>query len=482
MFLTHFIFRALQKDFSCGYIFRFSELREQRLQSTRLLNGKTSRLTEERTVMGLDLSLWEDSYKGQDRHKVDTETSGGDVAREALEDMELETREELQQVTIRERPRTLEDPNQRTRAKRESRRMRELEQAKFSLELLKVRSTGGTSPSDERRWSMEMVSEVPHTPQGTPDSQSSKGSFELLNIDECIKDKASCAELEDLGSPSSVPDQHDVFPDPASRPEPPRLQNSLPTFYLPLSESSSVKSSTDASAPHPDGSGKPLKERRESARRPMVVVISMQKETVLSEEDARLPEVSDSAVQTSEPPSPAQPNRNSFYVLEKLEKLNEEKEVREKHQQQQNEKEMMEQVRQQKHILKEHIRHFAQLEREMFEKQRFEALQRIEQSRQEDSGKRTDGTGSLLDRGPAPIAQPEPDLISQPQIADKEARYQPKDGRKVPEGWAPKLTLESRGDEAKRRINKKPYAQSVNMTDRPGNIFFSPKTKVSISK
>lgn len=460
---THLVFCA------CASFFRFRELGEQRLKSTRLPNGKTSRLTEEkRTVMGLDLSLWEDSYKEQDNNNL--EVSGGDAAREALEDMELETREDLR-VTIRERPRTLEDPNQRTRAKRESRRMRELEQAKFSLELLKVRSTGGTSPSEERRWSMEMVSEVPHTPQGTPDSQSSKGSFELLNIDECFKDKAPCAELDDP-CPSSV---HDVFPESAGRHEPPRLQNSLPTFYLPPSEV--TKACTD---PHLDGSRKPRKERKESTRRPMVVVISMQKETLLSEEDAMLPEVSDSAVQTSEPPSPAQPNRNSLYVLEKLEKLNEEKEVREKHQQQQNEKEMMEQVRQQKHILKEHIRHFAQLEREMFEKQRFEALQRIEQSRQEDS--RTEGTASLMDRGPAPIAQPEPDLIGQPQVPEKEARFQPKDGRKVPEGWAPKLTLESRGEEARKRMNKKPSAQSVNMTDRPGNIFFSPKTKVSLSK
>ncbi|XP_056615540.1 unconventional myosin-IXAa isoform X5 [Triplophysa dalaica] len=469
-----------------GYLARrrVRELREQKLQSTRLLNGKTGGLTEERAVMGLDLSLWVDSYKDRDTNKVETEVSGGGAAREALEDMELETKEELQQtseVTIRERPRTLEDPNQRTRAKRESRRMRELEQAKFSLELLKVRSTGGTSPSDERRWSMEMVSEVPHTPQGTPDSHSSKGSIELLNVDECLKDNAP---LEDLGSPSSVPDQHDIIPSDAScvPPEPPRLQNSLPTFYLPPSESSSAKSSTDSSAPHLDGSGKPLKERKESTRRPMVVVISMQKETFLSEEDAKLPEVSDSAVQTSGPPSPAQAKRNSLYVLEKLEKLNEEKEVREKHQQQQNEKEMMEQVRQQKDILKEHIRHFAQLERDMFEKQRFEALQRIEQSRQEDSGGRTDGTGSLLHRGHAPIAQPEPDLISKPHVPEKEVRYQPKDGRKVPEGWAPKLTLESRGHEAKRRINKKPSAQTVNMTDRSGNIFFSPKTKVSLSK
>uniref|UniRef100_A0A672LCU3 Unconventional myosin-IXa-like n=1 Tax=Sinocyclocheilus grahami TaxID=75366 RepID=A0A672LCU3_SINGR len=311
--------------------------------------------------MGLDQSIWEDSCEVQDR------------SRQTL----ISAVEAPGEDSIRERPQTLEDPNQRTRAKRESRRMRELEQAKFSLELLKVRSTGGVSPSEERRWSMELVSEIAHTPQGSPDSQSSKGSFELLNIDDYFKDKAPCAEPENLGSPS-VPDKHDVFsnipestlpsdtpaPDilskPAGQPEPPKRQNSLPTFYSPPSESCFL---------------------------------------ILN------------SAQTSEPPSPAQPSSKSLYVLEKLEKLNEVKEERQKHQQQQNEKEMMEQIRQQKHILKEQREIFSQHEREVFEKQRVEALQRIEQSRQEGSGGKPDRF--FTDRGPAPIAQPEPDLSFQ---------------------------------------------------------------------
>uniref|UniRef100_A0A671REM4 Unconventional myosin-IXa-like n=1 Tax=Sinocyclocheilus anshuiensis TaxID=1608454 RepID=A0A671REM4_9TELE len=345
------------------------------------------------------------------------------------------------EVSIRERPQTLEDPNQRTRAKRESRRMRELEQAKFSLELLKVRSTGGVSPSEERRWSMELVSEIAHTPQGSPDSQSSKGSFELLNIDDYFKDKAPCAEPEDLGSPS-VPDKHDVFsnisestlpsdtpaPDilskPAGQPEPPKMQNSLPTFYSPPSESSFLilKSTMNSATLCPDGPSKPMKDKKEPTRRPMVVVISMQKESLLNEVDVKALEVKDSSAQTSEPPSPAQPSSKSLYVLEKLEKLNEVKEERQKHQQQQNEKEMMEQIRQQK---------------EVFEKQRVEALQRIEQSRQEGSGGKPDRF--FTDRGPAPIAQPEPDLSFQPLVPEKEAapsifRDKPKDSCNVAEG------------------------------------------------
>uniref|UniRef100_A0A8C2CIC1 Myosin IXAa n=1 Tax=Cyprinus carpio TaxID=7962 RepID=A0A8C2CIC1_CYPCA len=367
-----------------GYLARqrFRELQEQRLKTTQLLNGKSRLLPEEDKLrdMGLDHSIWEDSCEVQDRSRQTligaVDAPGGDVSEEMEPEMTegMATVQPIPEVSIRERPQTLEDPNQRTRAKRESRRMRELEQAKFSLELLKVRTTGGVSPSEERRWSMELVSEISHTPQGSPDSQSSKGSFELLNIDDYFKDKAPCAEPEDLGSPS-VPDKHDVFsnipestlpsdtsaPDilskPAGQPEPPKMQNSLPTFYSPPSESSFLilKSTMTSATPCSDG--------------------------------------------------PTQPSSESLYVLERLEKLNEDKEERQKHQQQQNEKEMMEKIRQQKHILKEQREIFSQHEREVFEKQRVEALQKIEKSRQEGSGGKPDGF--FTDRGPAPIAQPE---------------------------------------------------------------------------
>uniref|UniRef100_A0A8C8JCV1 Myosin IXa-like 1 n=1 Tax=Oncorhynchus tshawytscha TaxID=74940 RepID=A0A8C8JCV1_ONCTS len=86
-----------------------------------------------------------------------------------------------------ERSQSIEEPNcHKTRAKRQSRRMRELEQAQFSLELLKVRthSTGGTLQEEE--------TPVPPCPDSTPcpldDHQPSSpcfpvshGSFELLD-------------------------------------------------------------------------------------------------------------------------------------------------------------------------------------------------------------------------------------------------------------------------------------------------------------
>lgn len=468
--------------------------------------------------MGLDLSTWEDRSCDERERSLqrlsETEASEEEPHREPLEEMQVRGGEEeaartLAQVVVRERARTLDDSNQKTRAKRESRRMRELEQAKFSLELLKVRST---QEFEERRWSIELPSESIQSPQGTPDSQSSKGSFELLSMDDYPKDRAPYAEAEDLGSPTSAPEEQDAFcaspksvvppeslvpespkKEPAAQPVLPKLENSLPTFYVPPVESSSVVAKpsvgTASTSTLPETPAKSLKDRRESSRRPVVVVISMQKECFLNE-GSKSPEVRDSSAQTSEPPSPAQADGGgNLAVLERLEKLNEEKQERRKQQQQQNEKEMMDQIRQQKEILEKQRKHFAQYEREMFEKQRGEALQRIEQSRLEGSGGAADRCSSVAAER-APIAQPELDLISgSPRAQVKQAapstvRERPKDKRTVPDGWAPKLTLESRDGTARGSPHKKPPTPSVNinMGERPGNIFFSPKDKASFSK
>uniref|UniRef100_A0A8B9L2W4 Myosin IXA n=1 Tax=Astyanax mexicanus TaxID=7994 RepID=A0A8B9L2W4_ASTMX len=467
---------------------RFRELKEQKLKDSQLLNGQLGPSPEEEKlrIMGLDLSTWEDrSYEERERSLQQAAAAAS------------ASRAVIPQVVVRERSRTLDDSNQKTRAKRESRRMRELEQAKFSLELLKVRST---QEFGERRWSIELPSEGVQSPQGTPDSQSSKGSFELLSMDDYPKDRAPYAEAEDLGSPSSAPEDQDVFyssvpssvppqdsgalapespkKEPAVQPVLPKLENSLQTFYIPPVEGSSavtkpsVETSVASFTTQPDSPAKTLKDRRESSRRPVVVVISMQKETLLDNESINLA------------------------VLERLEKLNEEKQERRKQQQQQNEKEMMEQIRQQKEILEKQRKYFAQYEREMFEKQRGEALQRIEQSRQEGSGGTALKQRSISvssDRGPAPIAQPEPDLAASPQLQSKHptpstvstVRERPKDKRTVPDGWAPKLTLESRDGATRGTPHKKPpppLSVKINMAERPGNIFFSPKDKGSLSK
>ncbi|XP_039995210.1 unconventional myosin-IXAa isoform X3 [Xiphias gladius] len=603
---------------SRGYLARqsFKELGEQRLREKKerqeklrqLQNGQVSLSPEEEDepperIMGLDLSTWEDRSYEQRERSLQILSSHEDAVREEAEGREhARTKESASQalteaaasiptstVVVRERARTLDEPSQKTtRAKRESRRMRELEQAKFSLELLKVRATSGgaSSPSEERRWSIELVPPATpplRSPQGTPDSQSSKGSFELLSMDEeppkatdeVTDSEEPCSPLfsvapvpepnEEVVSTSPKPvEPHragvsDAVAHPGSKgrtkmdlaapsapTHPPKIENYLPTFYVPASKGSPVISHRPAEEPQQNTDAavstatptapKPLRERRESTRRPVVVVISMQKETPLSEElsDIVRPpvEVRDSAAQTGEltplqqkpgpatvpqgrvPVSTSVPQADQS-VIEKLVRLNEEKEERQRNQQQQNEKEMMDQIRQQKEVLGRQRLFFAQYERDMFEKQRGEALHRIQQSRQ--GGQEAGGTSTsskplrpsslLIDRtaGLAPYARtqsdstapsvhsplgvdipgsaPHPQLPPPPSSAPRERRME---SRPVAEGWAPKLTLESRdGGTRAREAAKKPQSHqgaTVSMTDKPVNIFFSPKDKVTFAK
>ncbi|XP_069021786.1 unconventional myosin-IXAa isoform X2 [Embiotoca jacksoni] len=573
------------------------ERKEQQEELLRLQNGQVSLSREEEEdspegIMGLDLSTWEDrsyeqrerslqilsSYKSTAMEEGDEGEHAGTNESSSKAQTEEPTSGPTSTVVVRERARNVDEPCQKTtRAKRESRRMRELEQAKFSLELLKVRanSGGASSPSEERRWSLELVppaSPPLRSPQGTPDSQSSKGSFELLMMDEeapkateeVTDSDELCSPLppvapvsepnEEVVSTSPKPDephkttvsdavasqgsQEPTKMDPAvpSVPtHPPKIENYLPTFYVPASEGSTVISHRPAEEPQQNKEAavsvtttvvtKPLKERRESTRRPVVVVISMQKETPLSEETSgivRPPvEVRDSAAQTGElasssqkpdpapvsqgpvPGSPAVPRADQA-VIEKLVRLNEEKEERQRNQQQQNEKEMMEQIRQQKEVLERQRLFFAQYERDMFEKQRGEALHRIQQSRQ--GGPDVGGTATsskplrpsslLIERraglvphgrtqsdstAPSLHSAPQPQLPPPPATAPRERR---KDSRSVADGWAPKLTLESRdgGGTRVRTATKKPPSNqgtTVSMTDKPGSIFFSPKDKVT---
>ncbi|XP_073320584.1 unconventional myosin-IXAa isoform X3 [Pagrus major] len=587
---------------SRGYLARqsFKKLREERLRERKeqqekllqLQNGQVNVSPEEEEesperIMGLDLSTWEDrSYEQRERSLQILSSHDGAVKEEeegrehagttespSKTQSEPGTSIHTSTVVVRERSRTIDEPSQKTtRAKRESRRMRELEQAKFSLELLKVRATtgGASSPSEERRWSVELVPPTTpplRSPQGTPDSQSSKGSFELLTMDEeAPKAMEEVTDSEDTCSPpppvepnvevvSTSPqpvEPHrtgvsDAVAQPGSQTKmdlepfsapthPPKIENYLPTFYVPASEGSTVISgrpseepqqSTEAAVSTTTVVTKPIKERRESARRPVVVVISMQKETPLSEElsDIVRPpvEVRDSAAQTGElTPSPHKPEpapapqgpapvstsvpQADPAIIEKLVRLNEEKEERQRNQQQQNEKEMMEQIRQQKEVLERQRLFFAQYEREMFEKQRGEALQRIQQIRQggqdvgatATSGKPLRPSSLLIERtaGLVPHARtksestdpsvhsppgraPHPQLPPPPATAPRERR------RIVAEGWAPKLTLESKDGGTRVRTAKKPASNqvtTVSMTDKPGNIFFSPKDKVTFAK
>uniref|UniRef100_A0A665V472 Myosin IXA n=1 Tax=Echeneis naucrates TaxID=173247 RepID=A0A665V472_ECHNA len=596
---------------SRGYLSRqsFKRLREKRLkeedeQQEKLLqvqNGQLSLSPEEQEpyerIMGLDLSTWEDRSFKQREKSLSTyeETAKGrdlagtkDSPSKAL--TETQASIPMSAVVIRERERTLDELSQRTtRAKRESRRMRELEQAKFSLELLKVRTTSGgaSSPSEERRWSVELVPPATpplYSPQGTPDSQSSKGSFELFSMDgdppkateEVTDSEDACSPLpsmvpvpapemevistslkpfeplrgevsDGVAAPSSQDKTKMDLTAPSVPVHPPKVENYLPTFYVPANEGSTATSHRPTEEPQQNKHAaisnttstvtKPVKEQRGAMRKPVVVVISMQKESPLSEElsDIVRPsvEVQDSAAQTGElSPSPQKPGPATFpqrpvpistavpqndpAVIEKLVRLNEEKEERQRNQQQQNEKEMMEQIRQQKEVLERQRLYFAQYERDMFEKQRGEALHRIQQSRQGGQDIGATATSSkplrpsslLTDRtarldphartqsdstapaGHTPLcvsnqsSAPHPQLPPPPVAALRERHME---SRRVAKGWAPKLTLESRdaGGTRMRAAPRKPPSNqctTVSMTDKPSNIFFSPKDKLAFAK
>uniref|UniRef100_A0A4W6F4U1 Myosin IXA n=1 Tax=Lates calcarifer TaxID=8187 RepID=A0A4W6F4U1_LATCA len=405
-----------------GYLARqsFKKLREQRLREKRvqqekefqLQNGQVSLSPEEEEepperIMGLDLSTWEDrSYEQREKSLQILSSHEGAVGEEAEGREHARTKESSSKVlteaaasiptstvVVRERARTLDEPSQKTRAKRESRRMRELEQAKFSLELLKVRaiSGGASSPSEERRWSVELVPPATPplpSPQGTPDSQSSKGSFELLSMDEePPKATEELTDIDDSCSPpppvapepsvevvstSPKPDEphsagvsnavaHVGSQDqtkmdlaaPSAPTHPPRIDSYLPTFYPQQSKEAAVSTTTSTELSDITGELTPSPQKPGPATVPQGPV----------------------PVSTSVPQA-------DQAVIEKLVRLNEEKEERQRNQQQQNEKEMMEQIRQQKEVLERQRLFFAQYERDMFEKQRGEALHRIQQSRQ----------------------------------------------------------------------------------------------------
>ncbi|XP_040025325.2 unconventional myosin-IXAa isoform X6 [Gasterosteus aculeatus] len=556
-----------------GFLARrsFEQLREQRLreeterQETLLArqNGRLSPSPEEEPterVMGLDLSTWEDRSDEQrerslqipSSHEGAVDEEGGGEHAGAGEGPPGESSDPIQTstVVVRERPRTLEEPSQKTtRAKRESRRMRELEHAKFSLELLKVRATGGgaSSPSEERRWSVELVAPAtppPRSPQGTPDSQSSKGSFELLSMDdEAPRAVEEVTDSEDLCSPvasaapvpepgaeeaPSSPRGTDALAERGRRRDPTaasrtRIENHLPTFYVPAGQGGAAVSlrpageperNTEAAASR-DTADVPelVKERRESPRQPVVVIISMQKESPMSPELRGLtPPPVDPGAQKGwrhhPAPVPTSVPQTDQFLIEKLVRLNEEKEARQRNLQQQNEKEMMEKIREQKEALEQQRLFLAQSERDLFEKKREEALQKIQQSRRragEDvgsPGERRRPSSLLIERaaGLAPHprthsestvpparsrpgeTQPQPQLPPPPASVPRERR---KGSGPAAEGWAPKLTLQSKergGIRARAAARKTPSDQgpTVGLKEK-GKIFFSPTDKVTFT-
>ncbi|PKU34735.1 unconventional myosin-ixa [Limosa lapponica baueri] len=424
-----------------GYLARqrFRALKEQRLKEVQLENGLSVReedgleADDALEIKGSDPSKWEDGSFEQrvraiEEHKLLMEnnrmnhmdpldTSANLLYKRherASSQSGMDTEEE---VVVRERPKSLEDLNQKkvVRAKRESRRMRELEQAKFSLELLKVRSTGGLSPSEERRWSTEIVSEALHSPQGTPESESSQGSFEMLSCEDTpsnklvslvldeqdaqsfstdslpsspqahLQEKSFCAAdvnrnlpscrrtPSDLELPDNLTVKERVVCDPQNvthkvHPRETFLSSDLPTFYVPPQDNVKVKLMENN-----------LRNKAVEREERTVTFSEVKKDSEPDQGRALGGEAEEkSSIKREERGTATVTQAHSpDSVIQRLEKLNVEKEERQKQLQLQNEREMMEQIRQQKEILER--------QRKAFEQQgRVEALQRADQSRMKD--------------------------------------------------------------------------------------------------
>ncbi|XP_038602338.1 unconventional myosin-IXa isoform X3 [Tachyglossus aculeatus] len=388
---------------------RFKALSGLRLKDVNLENRLKIKENELETdevleIKGSDPSEWEDGsfeerVKAVAEHKSVIENSrvshpdlldsSEDLLYKGQERASSQSGMDLDQdVVVRKRPKSLEDLNQKKvgRAKRESRRMRELEQAIFSLELLKVRSSSGTSPSEERRWSTELASEGLHSPQGTPESESSQGSLELLSCEENLKSRTDPLISDEGGvqspsaktqnSLSSSPNfdlQDDAisatdfnrnafrrrrtssgseFPESSSLKEKtvsdspaityrPHLRdsffsNSLPTFYIPPQDHLKTNQGLMESNLR-------YKQMRNVERPGAVLALHS------GSGAEKYPKAEEGHFAVSL-------NTNSLSTdVRKLEQLNVEKEERQKQVQQQNEKEMMEQIRQQKDILEKEL-------------------------------------------------------------------------------------------------------------------------------
>nr|XP_046248986.1 unconventional myosin-IXAb-like isoform X6 [Scatophagus argus] len=211
-----------------------------------------------------------------------------DVSGELYEDSKPVALDVLETEKV-ERSRSIDETSHKNRSKRESRRMRELEQAQFSLELLKVRTTSMGGPLQEDSVpdssTCQLEDHHRHSPRGSP---ASHGSFELLTVEDMETEGSGS-----FGPQSAAPQEHQNVLDielheglrdsnynekPAmellNKAEVPRA-----TFYIASDQS-------PLHEPKFESPRKPYKERREStSRRPVVVLISMQKESPVEERE-----------------------------------------------------------------------------------------------------------------------------------------------------------------------------------------------------
>uniref|UniRef100_A0A3Q2WH24 Myosin IXAb n=1 Tax=Haplochromis burtoni TaxID=8153 RepID=A0A3Q2WH24_HAPBU len=233
---------------------------------------------------------------------------GQDISAELPEDSksvslygaEMEKEDDL------ERSRSTDESSHKNRSKRESRRMRELEQAQFSLELLKVRSTslGGSLPEDpvpNSSSSSQQDEHHRHSPQGSPASQ---GSFEVLSVED-METEGSGGYSSQLSVLQEQPKTLDIQLQQGLRDSnynekpvtelPNKVEAPRATFYIASDQS-------PAHEPKSESPSSSYRERREStSRRPVVVLISMQKESPLEEGELLAAQTLERASQTGAP-------------------------------------------------------------------------------------------------------------------------------------------------------------------------------------
>ncbi|XP_061286229.1 unconventional myosin-IXa isoform X4 [Bos javanicus] len=444
---------------------RFKSLKEQKVKEAKLELGLASiKPYGTLEIHGSDPSKWEDcSFDSRvkaieecksviESNRISHESSMDCLNKSPNKRQERARSQsgvDLQEnVIVRERPKSLEDLHQKkvSRAKRESRRMRELEQAIFSLELLKVRSLGGVSPSEERRWSTELMPEGLQSLQGTPDSESSQGSLELLSCEESQKSKPEPVILDERDLPFVPPEvSHSPDFDPqdyslsaasetnytlTQRGAPsdsvhlkngamkeklvcssesitckpqlrdPFVSNSLPTFfYIPHQDPLKMSSQQDTSVKR--------SKRLESEETLPSLTLDISREAGKYHLPGENQVVASLNIDSSNT------------VLKKLEKLNTEKEERQKQLHQQNEKEMMKQIRRQKDILEKERKAFKTIEKprtgESF------LIPSFYQSKQ-----RIERPSSLLILK-TPNKDEEPSMVGTPSVTIKDSVLAPKD-------------------------------------------------------
>lgn len=246
----------LQQEHLFDCVFRFTDLKEERER----LGRQQSPPAET------------DADAMKDLPSSEQEGSIPDISREHSEDSKPVPLD-VGKVEEEERGRSVDETSHKNRSKRESRRMRELEQAQFSLELLKVRttSTGGPPQEDLVPDSsiLQLEDHLRHSPQRSPASH--RSIVEDMDSESQVIAPQECTHTLD------VPQQEELRDSNYNEKLPTKMEGPRATFYI-ASDQSPVHE------PKFESPSKLYKDRRESlSRRPLVVLISMQKESPVEE-------------------------------------------------------------------------------------------------------------------------------------------------------------------------------------------------------